>query len=115
MKFTVYDAATGEPVKVLTTSANNLDRNVGEGERVYLGEINFRTHRIDPDTGEPVARDEPLEFPYEVRAKILLEIRLLERAQARPLRELALDASNRVARDKAAEIEAKIAVLRDRL
>lgn len=61
------------------------------------------------------ALPDPVAQAREARQRALRRIGSLESAQARPLRELAIDPDNVVARERLRELDARIAALRNAL
>lgn len=88
------DVYTG---KTFTGPAHALATNTPEGCRAVEGPLERDRNRLDPE----------LE-----RSRTLERIEALERQQARPLRELAIDPANAEATQRLAVIDEQIAMLR---
>lgn len=114
-----YDSETGlftGRVKTLPGDAL-LKENTPPGCGALPGVFDRLAQRVDLKTGEVVAYQRPqAEIDAEQSAKRAREARAqieqLERAQARPMRELAIDPDNAEAKRRLAEIDDEIKELR---
>jgi hypothetical protein len=115
MRWSFYNPETGEIFKrTFSGSTKLLELNTPAGMVAIEGAFDHRTQRIDVDTKKAVdyqpgidaARAETSEQQAQARVAIL------EAAQSRPLRELAIDPSNATAKQRLAEIDGEIASLR---
>jgi hypothetical protein len=131
-----YDAQTGAlSGRRFSGPARMLKANTPEGHVAIEGKLDRLSQRVDVATGNivdyvPPQPDERHEWHaqskrWRKRADVVLReaadrrarkrIAELERAQLRPLRELAVDANNAEAKRRLAEIDAEIAGLRNDL
>lgn len=113
-----YDSATGLfSGRHTSCSSKLLSLNTPAGYVAIEGQYDRRTQRVELATGAVVSYERPAaEIEAEQRAarqqNARARIAMLELAQSRPLRELAIDPSNAAARKRLAEIEAEIESLR---
>jgi hypothetical protein len=109
--FTIYDRETGRIRGHYYGSPKHLEKNTPEGCAAVPGRYDPSRQRIDPETREPVDDVQPEDARRRTR-ELKLRIDDLERRQARPLRELALDPGNATARARLEGLEAEIERLR---
>jgi hypothetical protein len=130
MIYCVYSIETGLIRYRFETAPQDAAAQLQAGEAIYPGEADPALHYIDVKTGERgdlrnrnpgdgSTWDEleqrwmtPAEIRDRTNLHIDLEVRSLEQRQARPIRELWLDAGNATARAVLADLESQIAALR---
>lgn len=126
-----YDPATGRLVgRTFSGPASMLAANTPAGLAAIAGEHNHITHRVTLATGEVEQWRDPRpsddhEWDSEAgawrrsaaadRRDALARIVGLEAQQLRPLRELAVDPDNPIARERLTSLDAQIAALRELL
>ena len=117
--WTFYSAASGEfEPGVFIGSDEALQANLQPGVLAMPGTFDYRTQRVDTQTGEVVAhawQPDPVAAAHAERAALVQRIRALEDSAARPLRELLLDPTDAAARARLAAVNAQIAALRGQM
>lgn len=113
MRWAFYDLKTGffTGRHFSARGASHLKANTPGGCGAMEGEHDPRTERVDLSTGEIVSYEAPPDLSRE-RYRLHARIVALERAQARPVRELLIDPTNPEARRRLTAIEDEIAELR---
>lgn len=119
VRVTIYAKDTGIVLRCMTVPKRAIAPNVRQGEAWIEGHLDKRSQRVDVATGAVVAYQRPAsEIEAEQRAArdrlARQRIAELERAQHRPLRELAIDPANAEAKKRLTKIDEEIAALRVR-
>jgi hypothetical protein len=136
---TLFDQSTGEFRRVLTIPDRAVAANVPRGFGFKEGRFDRLSQRVDLDSGQVVDVQQPQpDDDHEWRESVVngrprwvkkqsvvererraaiaqREIDRLERSQARPVRELAADPTNVAAKERIADIEAQVVMLRQAL
>lgn len=117
VRVTIYDKDTGIVLRCMTVPKRAIAPNVRQGEAWIEGHLDKHSQRVDVATGQVITYERPTtEVEAEQRAALQQRasrrIDELERSQARPLRELAIDPANAEAKQKLAKIDEEIAALR---
>jgi len=124
-----YDPATGEFIgRTFAGPDTALAINTPRGMVAFEGDHDHRTMRVNLGTGAlerwrdpPPSRDHQWQAGQWVRSRVaarreaLAQIVALEAQQLRPLRELAVDPDNPIARERLTSLDAQIAELRELL
>jgi thioredoxin-like negative regulator of GroEL len=120
--YAYYDVTSGlfSARSVLASSKSMAEANAPAGYAAIEGRYDRLTQRVDVATGNVVAYERAAaEIEAEQQAKraerARHRIEVLERAQHRPMRELAIDPNNAEAKRRLAEIETEIEGLRGQL
>lgn len=110
---TLFDQQTGEIKRVLTLPEKAIAANVPDSCGFKVGRFDKFSQRVDIATGDVIEhRDEALNAARqrEMRERdARRRIAALEQAQARPMRELAIDPNNDAAKQRLAAIDSEIA------
>lgn len=117
-RWSVYDLATGLFTgRRVTCLDQHAKANTPDGCGLIEGVFDRKSQRVDLETGVVVAYERPAaEIEVEQRDVLRRQARQrideLERAQLRPMRELAIDPNDAEAKLRLAEIDGEIGALR---
>lgn len=111
-----FDAATGQYRGSNYQGPEEfMAANTPAGTRaVQIGERDPSRTRVDITTGDLLDHEPPVD--REALASVVrAEMALIEKQQARPLRELSINPSDAAARERLRELDARMRVLREQL